>query len=69
MVFLEQKPSTVTETTDNRLTVSLWEAISVSHRRRNQMKALKKWSRMMIRQFLFHCDGLSGTDSAETISQ
>lgn len=42
MVFLEQKPLTVTETTDNRSTVSLWEAISVGFRRRNQMKVLKK---------------------------
>lgn len=29
------------------------------------MKVLRKWFRMMIRQFLFHCDGLSGADSAE----
>lgn len=65
MVFLEHKPSTVTETTVNRLTVSVWEAISVGLRRTNQMKVLRKWSRTMIRQFLFHCDGLTGTSSAE----
>lgn len=65
MVFLEPKPSTVTETTDNCLTVSLWEAISVGLRRRNQMNALRKCCRTMIRQFLFHCNGLCGTHSAE----
>lgn len=65
MVFLEQKPSTVTQTTDNRSTVSLWETISVGLRKRNRMEVLRKWSRTMIRQFLFPCDGLTGTDSAE----
>lgn len=52
MVFLEQKPLTVTQTSDNRLIVSLWEAISVGLRRRNQLRVLRKWPRTMIRRFL-----------------
>lgn len=65
MIFPEQKPSAGTESTDNRLTVSLWEAISVGLRRTNQMKVLRKWSRTPVGQFLFHCVGVSGADSAE----
>lgn len=65
MVFLEQEPLTVTETTDNRLIVSLWEAISVGLRRTNQLKVLRKWSRTMTRQFLLLRDGLAESDSAE----
>lgn len=45
--------------------MTLWEAISVGLRRGNQMKVFRKLFRMMIRQFIFHCDGLRGADSAE----
>lgn len=62
MGFLEQKPS---QTTDDRLTVSVWEATSVGLSRRNQMEVLRKRARTMIRQFLFRCDGLTGTHSAD----